>query len=71
MGRLLKDADGRRLLLAEWAKVESNVLLIHGQPLLLLDDPQDLEPRLLDAIALAVPGAVVTSARDRRSRDCD
>lgn len=61
MSRVLRDEDGRELLLAEGCLVEENVLMVRGEPLVVLDDPQALSPSLMDAIADSLPGSRVAA----------
>ncbi|MHC9083593.1 hypothetical protein ACYX7E_01010 [Luteimonas sp. RIT-PG2_3] len=49
MGRLLKDSEGRELLLGEGVDLHGKVLYIEGVPLFTLHPP--VAPDLLDVIA--------------------
>lgn len=49
MGRLLKDSEGRELLLGEGVDLHGKVLYVEGVPLFTLHDP--VAPDVLDVIA--------------------
>lgn len=68
MDQALKDAEGRELHLVDGYTLEEGVLLVHGAPLLRFDEPQRVEPGLLDAIASGMPGAVVREPERRQVR---
>ena len=53
MGRLLKDSEGRELLLGEGVDLHGKVLYIDGIPLFTLHQP--VAPDVLDVIA-SLPG---------------
>ena len=51
---LLKDRAGRELPLPDGISLEEGVLSIEGHPWFQLDDPERLDPGLLDLLARAV-----------------
>ena len=52
MDRLLRDSEGRELLLSGGVELSDDVLSVEGRPLFLLEEPDNIPPWLLDAIAL-------------------
>lgn len=62
MGRILRDEYGRELLLAEGCEVEANVLLIHGEPLIRLENTERVPASLMETLAESVPGSMILGA---------
>jgi len=62
--RLLKDTEGRELRLAPGSTVDGDVLLVEGEPLIVIDDPDRLTPEMMDSIADSLPGSRWTAGGD-------
>ena len=62
--RLLKDTDGRELHLAEGSAMDGDVLFVEGEPLIVIEDPDQLAPAMMDSIAQSLPGSRLTAGDD-------
>lgn len=52
MDSLLRDSEGRELMLTGGIELSDDVLSVDGRPLFLLEEPDNVPPWLFDAIAL-------------------